>query len=68
MAKQKKDARRQPRMAGNRRQFLTYLPPQMILDVKRLALESGISASDVVQEAVNAWLARRKGRQPRGSE
>jgi hypothetical protein len=54
-------------MAGDRRQFLTYLPPEMILDVKRLALESGISASDVVQEAVSAWLARGKARRPRGT-
>jgi Arc/MetJ-type ribon-helix-helix transcriptional regulator len=40
----------------------------MILDVKRLALERGISASDVVQKAVSAWLARRKARRRRGTE
>jgi hypothetical protein len=47
-------------MAGHRRQFLTYMDPEVIKDIKRAALDRDTSASDLVEQAVKEWLKKQK--------
>lgn len=55
---------RKPNAAkSGREQFLIYMQPEGKKQIKLLALERGVSASDCVVEAVNEWL-QKHGRPP----
>jgi hypothetical protein len=43
-----------------RRQFLSYMVPKMIIDLKTAAMEDGKPAYVLVEEAVDAYLKARK--------
>jgi hypothetical protein len=45
---------------GDRRQFLTTMSADVIKAVKLAALEDGINAWEIMEEAAKDWLARRK--------
>jgi hypothetical protein len=53
-----KRARKQP--VGDRIQFLTTMHADVIMDVKKAALEDGMNAWQIMEEAAKEWLARRK--------
>lgn len=42
-----------------RKQLLVYISPDVILETKKAALDRGTSASALVEEALQEWLARR---------
>lgn len=44
------------RTRGGKRQFLVYLEPEIIRDVKMMAAERDTSASQLVGEALSNWL------------
>jgi hypothetical protein len=46
--------------ADGRKQFLIYLPPDLIKEVKKAALDQDTHAYDVAEEALRNWLARRR--------
>ena len=55
---------RKPNAAkSGREQFLIYMQPEGKKQIKLLALERGVSASDCIVEAVNEWL-QKHGRPP----
>lgn len=55
---------RKPNVAKTgREQFLVYMQPEGKKQVKLLALDRGVSASDCIVEAVNEWL-QKHGRPP----
>lgn len=45
---------------GDRRQFLTTMSSDVIKAVKLAALEDGINAWEIMEEAAKDWLSRRK--------
>jgi hypothetical protein len=45
---------------GDRRQFLTTMSADVIKAVKLAALEDGINAWEIMEEAAKDWLARSK--------
>lgn len=45
--------------ADGRRQLLVYLPPDLIKDVKKLAVDDDTTASAIVEEAVRQWVETR---------
>ncbi len=45
--------------ADGRRQLLVYLPPAVIKEVKKAAVDEDTTASAIAEEALRAWLARR---------
>jgi hypothetical protein len=45
---------------GDRRQFLTTMSADVIRAVKLAALEDGMNAWEIMEEAAKDWLARRK--------
>jgi hypothetical protein len=47
--------------------MLAYLPRDLILEVKRAALDLDRTASDITEEALVAWLRRRKRWPARGA-
>jgi hypothetical protein len=47
-------------LVGDRRQFLTTMSSDVIRAVKLAALEDGMNAWEIMEEAVKEWLARRK--------
>lgn len=50
--------------ADGRRQLLVYIRPDVIKDTKKAALDRDTTASAVVEEALQEWLARHaRGRQ-----
>lgn len=51
--------------APNRRQFLVHIDADLIRRVKILAIEEGVSASSLVQDAIVDLLSRRR---PPGTE
>lgn len=49
-------------LADGRTQMLIYLPPDMIKALKLLAVEQESSVSQLVEEAVGAWLPHTRGK------
>jgi hypothetical protein len=49
--------------ADGRRQFLVYLEPNLIKDVKKVALDREVTAFSIVEEAVREWLGRHREQQ-----
>ncbi|MGU3542273.1 ribbon-helix-helix domain-containing protein [Methylobacterium sp. A52T] len=45
--------------ADGRRQLLVYLPPELIKDLKKLAVDDETTASAIVEEAVRQWIEKR---------
>lgn len=45
----------------DRRQFLSYMQPHLIMDLKTEALQQGRPAYELVEDAVHAYLEARKG-------
>ncbi|MGU3466431.1 ribbon-helix-helix domain-containing protein [Methylobacterium sp. C33D] len=45
--------------ADGRRQLLVYLPPELIKDLKKLAVDDETTASAIVEEAVRQWVKKR---------
>ncbi len=58
--KSAKAPRKQP--VGERRQFLTTMSADVIRAVKLAALEDGMNAWEIMEEAAEQWLARRKSK------
>jgi predicted transcriptional regulator len=42
-----------------RRQLLVYLPPELIKDIKKLAVDDDTTASAIVEEALRQWVEKR---------
>jgi hypothetical protein len=50
-----------PRTAkGGRRQMLVYMLPDTIRELKRFALDDGRPAYMIIEDLVDAWLAKRR--------
>ena len=47
------------RRADGRRQLLVYLPPDVIKEIKKVAVDDDTTASAITEEALRAWLKRR---------
>jgi hypothetical protein len=47
---------------GDKRQFLVTMGPATIKAVKTAAIEDDTTASEVMEEAANQWLERRKSK------
>jgi hypothetical protein len=47
---------------GDRIQFLTTMSADVIMDVKKAALEEGMNAWEIMEEAAKEWLARRRAK------
>jgi hypothetical protein len=47
---------------GDRRQFLTTMSADVIKAVKLAALEDGMNAWEIMEEAAEQWLTRRKSK------
>jgi hypothetical protein len=45
--------------ADGRRQLLIYLAPEVIKDVKKIAVDDDTTASSITEEALRDWLERR---------
>jgi hypothetical protein len=45
--------------ADGRRQLLIYLAPEVIKDVKKVAVDDDTTASSITEEALRDWLKRR---------
>jgi predicted transcriptional regulator len=54
-----RDEERSRTTLAGRRQFLVYVDPALVKEVKRLALERDESASAVVEEAIREYLDRK---------
>lgn len=54
-----RDKERSRTTLAGRRQFLVYVDPALVKEVKRLALERDESASAVVEEALREYLDRK---------
>jgi hypothetical protein len=50
--------------ADGRRQLLVYIAPEVIKDVKKVAVDDDTTASSITEEALKDWLKRRAGRAP----
>jgi hypothetical protein len=58
--KKKAPKRRLRNPLGDRVQFLTMLPPDIVRSIKQAALESDRAAWQIFEEAARQWLERRK--------
>jgi hypothetical protein len=47
---------------GVKRQFLTTMDPEVIKAIKMAAIEGDTTASELMEEAANQWLERRKSK------
>lgn len=47
-------------LGDGRVQFLVYLPPELVRELKLAAVHRDTSASAIVEQAVSAWLSRRR--------
>ena len=45
-----------------RRQFLVHISPDVIKDVKKVAVDEDVTASAITEKALRQWLSRRAGR------
>jgi hypothetical protein len=53
------------RTAAGRRQLLIYIDPELVKDVKRLAIDRDTNASSLIELAVREWVerqAKKKGK------
>ncbi len=50
------------RRADGRRQLLVYLAPELIKEVKKVAVDGDTTVSAIADEALRAWLKRTKGK------
>jgi len=69
MAEQRKPLRkgRKPAPGGDKkRQFLATMDPELIKSIKLAAIEDETSASEMLEEAAQQWLARRKNKKTPG--
>jgi hypothetical protein len=69
MAEQRKPVRkgRKPAPRGDKkRQFLATMDPELIKSIKLAAIEDETSASEILEEAAQQWLARRKNKKTPG--
>lgn len=48
--------------ADGRRQLLVYLAPEVIKEVKKVAVDDDTTASSIAEEALRDWLRRRAER------
>ena len=48
--------------ADGRRQLLVYLSPEIIKEVKKVAVDDDTTASAIADEALRGWLKRREGK------
>ena len=46
--------------ADGRRSLLVYLRPDVIKELKKVALDEDRTAYEITEEAISAWLAARK--------
>jgi hypothetical protein len=60
MATKKPVKRARKRPVGDRIQFLTTMSADVIMAVKKAALEDGMNAWEIMEKAAKEWLARRK--------
>jgi hypothetical protein len=47
---------------GDKRQFLVTMGPETIKAIKTAAIEDDTTASELMEEAANQWLERRKSK------
>jgi hypothetical protein len=47
---------------GDKRQFLVSMGPETIKAIKTAAIEDDTTASELMEEAANQWLERRKSK------
>jgi len=58
----KKRKGRKPAGGGAKRQFLATMDPELIKKIKTAAIQTDVSASEILEEAARAWLAQRKSK------
>ena len=58
----KKRKGRKPAGGGEKRQFLATMDPELIKAIKTAAIQTDVSASEILEEAARAWLAQRKSK------
>ena len=56
------------RASAGKRQFLVHIDANVIRQIKILAIDRGVSASSLVQEALLAYLAALAGSLPHATE
>ena len=57
------DAAKPSRARGDgRRQFLVHISPDVIKEVKKVAVDDEVTASAITEKALRQWLSRRAGR------
>jgi hypothetical protein len=57
----KKDEASAPRTRGDgRRQLLVYLQVELIKELKRVAIDEGRPAYEIVEEAIQDWLRKKR--------
>lgn len=64
MAKQEKTVAAARDRTDGRRQILLYLKAEMITALKIEAMERGVNAYELAEEAIEAFLAKRKRKKP----
>jgi hypothetical protein len=62
MVKPREEASAARVRSDGRRQFLIYLQPEIILELKRAALDQDRPAYEVAEEAIREWLRTRRKR------
>ena len=58
----KKRKGRKPAGGGAKRQFLATMDPDVIKAVKTAAIQTDVSASEILEEAARAWLKQWKSK------
>ncbi len=48
--------------AGDKRQFLATMDPEVIKAIKKAAIEDETSASEILEAAARGWLEQRKSK------
>jgi len=58
----KKRKGRKPAGGGAKRQFLATMDPELIKLIKTAAIQTDVSASEILEEAARAWLKQWKSK------